>query len=161
MCRGRLCRSGSVVYSSRTNPRNALPPSRSSLKPRTPETASTMPAAVDFEARRRARRDRPARTPRSRRDGEYGISDAEICSPSTCAYVARNFSPRNRQYSSRSYPVEIHRLALDEILHRIGGDEAAVVAFGVGLPERVAVEQQQHVGAEHRAAAFRRSCRRG
>ena len=45
---------------------------------------------------------------------------------------------------------KIHRLALDEILHRIGGDQAGVVTLGVGFPERLAVEDQQDVGAEHR-----------
>jgi hypothetical protein len=36
--------------------------------------------------------------------GEYGISEAESCSPSTCGYFARNASPRNLQYSSRLFP---------------------------------------------------------
>src|SRR6185436_2947381 len=52
---------------------------------------------------------------------------------------------------------EVHRLALDEVLHGIGGDESCVVADGVGWPERVAVGQHQHVGAEHRALTLGRT----
>ena len=48
---------------------------------------------------------------------------------------------------------EVKCLALDEVLHRIGGDEAGIVAGGVGGPERVAVEQHQDVRAEYRAPA--------
>ena len=41
MCSGRSWRSGSVVYSSRTNPWNALPLERSNRNPRSPDTHST------------------------------------------------------------------------------------------------------------------------
>ena len=51
---------------------------------------------------------------------------------------------------------EIHRLALHKIFHRIGGDEAAVIPLGVGLPECIAVDEQQHVHTKHRVAVLRR-----
>jgi hypothetical protein len=51
MCSGRFVISGSVVYSSRTNPWNALPPSRSSLNPRMPHVRSTSESARELDAR--------------------------------------------------------------------------------------------------------------
>ena len=55
MCSGRFMRSGSVVYSSRTKPWNALPPRRSSLKPCRPETVSTAVPGALISTRVRAR----------------------------------------------------------------------------------------------------------
>ena len=43
--------------------------------------------------------------------------------------------------------------ALHEILHRVGGDQAEIVAMGVGGPERVAIDQDFHVGAERGTCA--------
>ena len=45
----------------------------------------------------------------------------------------------------------IQHLALDEILHRIGGDQAGVVARGVSRPEGIAIDQHRDVRAEDRS----------
>ena len=56
-------------------------------------------------------------------------------------------------------PDKIHRFALDEVLHRVGGNERGVVACRVGRPERVPVQEHQHTRAKYGILA--RRCRRG
>ena len=73
------------------------------------------------------------------------------------------FAETSRRESGNRIPDRprvIHGLALNEILHRIGGDQAGVVAGGVGGPERVAIDQHLDVRAEHRALPSRASRRR-
>ena len=103
--------------------------------------------AVSAPARRRTRRLRRAARTESPTQKSADLRPARIS--------ARNISPRNLTVPLQIVSAEIHRLALNEVLHRIGRDQAAVVSFGVGLPERVAVQEEEHVRAKHRA------CRRG
>ena len=124
MCSGRFLRSGSVVYSSRTKPVK-----RAAAQPQQPEATRrrTRPRRCPYGRSRCApsRASGPeGRNATPRPTGAYGISDRRHLQPSTCGYIPRNLSPRKRQYASRSYAVEIHRLALDEVLHRVGRDRA-------------------------------------
>lgn len=51
--------------------------------------------------------------------------------------------------------IVVHRLALDEVLHRVGRDQAGVVACRVGFPECSAVDEHRHARAEDRALTGR------
>src|SRR5262249_58838568 len=44
----------------------------------------------------------------------------------------------------------VERLTLDEILHRVGSDQADVVTSGVSRPEGIAINQHLNVGSEDR-----------
>ena len=63
----------------------------------------------------------------------------------------RTPNAENQQYILEIVSGVVRRFALDEVLHRIGGDESGVVALRVGGPEGVAVDQHQHAGAKDRA----------
>src|ERR1700688_1368417 len=50
---------------------------------------------------------------------------------------------------------KVHRLPLDEVLHRAGGNQTRIVARGVCGPEGVTINQDFNVRAEHRACVRR------
>ena len=157
MCSGRLCMSGSVVYWSRTKPWNALPPRRSRRKPSIPLRSSTVSRAE------------PERRNSSRAVATLGAAGSERHAATDDRLVGnrrgadlRAFhvrvglqKPAGEKPAVRFQVVarEVQRLALDEILHRIGGDQARIVAGFVSGPECVPVDQQGHVGAKDRQRA--------
>ena len=153
MCSGRFIRSGSVVYWSRTKPWNALPPRRSSLKPRRPEDASTTLPRFDLDACRRPLRPRrrERRDPRGLRRGFLRRRPAPLRPAGTWPGTFGQKPAIALEIGAR----EVHGLALDEVLHRVSGDEAGVIAGGVRGPERIAIDQHQHVGAKHRTLTLR------
>ena len=125
MCSGRFSMSGSVVYSSRTKPWNALPPSRSSRKPRMPDVGLD-DARARSSSTRAVARSGPAGRERhaAAAAGVRASPTADTCRPSTCGYRSRNVSRQKPAVRLEIVPVEVQRLALDEVLHRIGGDRA-------------------------------------
>ena len=52
--------------------------------------------------------------------------------------------------------VVAQRLAQDEVLHRVGGDDGGVVALGVGGEEVVAEDLDADLGCEHVIAGVAR-----
>ena len=154
MWSGRLCKSGSVVYPSRTNP-----PKRASAEPQqleAPHPGSRFDdaTAIDLEAGDcpvRARR-RECDVPADWRVRDLGCRHLQ---PFDLRILREKRVAEKPAVCFEIVAAEIHRLPLDEIFHRVGRDEAAVVAFRVGLPEGIAVQEQQHVRTEHRAATGR------
>ena len=150
MCRGRLFRSGSVVYSSRTNPLKRAAAEPQQLEAAHPRRPRQIPAR-SISIRAIADPGRQAQMQRCRRHRRYGISRRRDLQPLDLRVLFKKLVAEKPAIPLQVVPVEIHRLALDEVLHRVGGDEAGVVSVSVRLPEGVAVQQHQHVGAENRA----------
>ncbi len=144
---GRLAMSGSVVYCVAHEAVNALPPRRTSRKPRMPEASLDNAVAVHFQARGGA-----LGAGGRKGDGAGESRHRESPRPRSArlppADRSRETSRQGSDNSLRDRRRVIQRLALDEILHRIGRDQAGVVAGGVSGPERIAINQDLDVSAE-------------
>ena len=149
MCRGRLAISGSVVYSSRTKPVKALPPRRSRRKPRMPDArAGHLDPCRGLLGT--ARREAP------RAAGGIGHLDGRHLDALDLRVAREERLGEEQAVGLQVVASKRHRLALDEVLHRVGGDQPGVVARRVRRPEGVAVDQHLHGGAEHGAGAVGR-----
>ena len=102
----------------------------------------------------RVRRAR-TRPNRSGQRAHTGISDADTCAPAGLRISVEELRRQEIAIRFQIVSGEIHRFALDEILHRIGGDQSGVIAGGVGRPESVAVNQDLDVRAEDGVLARR------
>ena len=146
---GRSERSGSVVASSRAKRVNAEPVVLSSRSPTRPLRAATSPPSLPSSS---------SATPWSPPPSEYsrsvsctnGCSRAHSRSPSISGYVLRKRRPSESQEALRRGAVVLERVAQDHVLHRVGGDDVAVVALGVGGEERL--PQHLHADVERQQA---------
>ena len=172
MYSGRSLRSGSVVYSSRAKSAKAEPVTFISCRPCRPDAqVGHRHAAVADRSSSSQAFDRSPCCAREedlagleavaiggRNDGRLeGDLDAADAQPLHVRVRLEEPATDEEQPLLQRRAVERQRLAVDEVLHRVGGDDQAVVALGVRGHERGAQHLDLDVGGQQRCSTGRRS----